>query len=90
MTSTESQAPSHAHALKSLAQTPEELVAAALKALQRRRRPTVVSGIGNSLFAFAVRVLPRRTILSMTGEPMRGKAAAAPSEPGRTGQRTTR
>ncbi|WP_194819972.1 SDR family oxidoreductase [Nocardia sp. XZ_19_385] len=57
-TATESAAESHTGVPKALIQTPEELVAHAMKALTRRKRPIVVPGSANTLFALVARVLP--------------------------------
>ncbi|WP_431683475.1 SDR family NAD(P)-dependent oxidoreductase [Kitasatospora sp. KL5] len=50
-----------------LVRTPEQVVAAALDALRRRNRPTVVPGAANRLFTAAARTLPRRSVLTVLG-----------------------
>ncbi|MDD9381802.1 SDR family NAD(P)-dependent oxidoreductase [Streptomyces sp. ZAF1911] len=56
----------HQDAPAALVQSPEAVVRAALRALDRRStRPTVVPGRANSLFVLAARLLPRRTLLNM-------------------------
>jgi uncharacterized protein len=50
-----------------MVQTPERVVRAALTALQRRKRPTIISGRRNALFATAARCLPRKAVLGMLG-----------------------
>lgn len=56
-------------------QTPEEVVATALHALDRRRTPaSVVSGRGNRLVAATSRVLPRRVVLSLAAGSVRRAA----------------
>ncbi|MFD9355411.1 SDR family NAD(P)-dependent oxidoreductase [Streptomyces sp. NPDC060031] len=58
----------HADTPSVLVQTPEAVVASALAALSRRRRPTVVPGRANTLLAAAARVLPRTTALSLLAD----------------------
>ncbi|WP_406402098.1 SDR family NAD(P)-dependent oxidoreductase [Streptomyces sp. NBC_00879] len=67
MTATESQPHTGEDVPAGLVQTPEQVVAAALTALRHRKRPTVISGRKNALFATAARNLPRRVVLSMLG-----------------------
>ncbi|MCM1971397.1 SDR family oxidoreductase [Streptomyces sp. G1] len=56
----------HQDAPAALVQSPEAVVRAALRALERRStRPTVVPGRANSLFVLAARLLPRRTLLTL-------------------------
>ncbi|MFE4265002.1 SDR family NAD(P)-dependent oxidoreductase [Streptomyces sp. NPDC056883] len=56
----------HQDAPAALIQSPEAVVRAALRALDRRStRPTVVPGRANSLFVLAARLLPRRTLLAL-------------------------
>ncbi|MBM0259432.1 SDR family oxidoreductase [Micromonospora sp. 4G55] len=50
-----------------MVQAPEEVAAAALAALAKRRRPTVVSGVRNKVFVAATRLLPRAAVVSMLG-----------------------
>jgi short-subunit dehydrogenase len=52
---------------KSVSQTAEQVVHAALKALQKRSCPIVVSGTQNRFFAFMLRLLPRKFILNIMG-----------------------
>lgn len=54
----------HADVPAALVQSPEAVVATALTALRRRRRPTIVPGRANALLAAATRFLPRTTALS--------------------------
>ncbi|MFI9332351.1 SDR family NAD(P)-dependent oxidoreductase [Kitasatospora sp. NPDC052868] len=65
MTATESQP--HRDVPGWLVQTPERVVDAALAALHRRRRPTVVTGRSARILAAAARLLPRRTALAALG-----------------------
>ncbi|MFE6664379.1 SDR family NAD(P)-dependent oxidoreductase [Streptomyces sp. NPDC057697] len=67
MTATESQPHSDGDSRSVPVQSPERVVRTALTALHRRRRPTVISGRRNTLFAAATRSLPRRTVLKMLG-----------------------
>ncbi|QMU76688.1 SDR family oxidoreductase [Streptacidiphilus sp. PB12-B1b] len=56
-------------------QTPAAVVATALRALDRRSGPaSVVSGLGNAVNAVAVRLVPRRTAVLVTGRLTRGNA----------------
>lgn len=56
----------HQDAPAALVQSPEAVVRAALRALDRRStRPTVVPGRANSLFVLAARLLPRRALLAL-------------------------
>lgn len=48
-------------------QTPEQVVAVALRALRARKKPTVISGWHNNLLASLSRLLPRRTAVSLMG-----------------------
>ncbi len=48
-------------------QTPEQVVDQALKALKARKSPTVISGLGNALFAGLTRFLPRRSTVNLLG-----------------------
>jgi short-subunit dehydrogenase len=52
---------------KGLSQTPEHVVDVAIKALQARQKPTVLTGIKNAVFAALSRFLSRRAIVKMTG-----------------------
>lgn len=64
MTATESQR--HEDAPAALVATPEEVVAAALRALREEDGPTTVPGRANRLLALlATRILPRRTTLAL-------------------------
>ncbi|MFE2262121.1 SDR family NAD(P)-dependent oxidoreductase [Streptomyces griseosporeus] len=65
MTATASQPHNGPDIPAGLVQTPEQVVTAALTALRRRSRPTVVSGWKNALFVTAARLLPRRVLLGM-------------------------
>jgi short-subunit dehydrogenase len=46
-------------------QTPEQVAAAGLRALEHRRGPTVTFGLGNRLLASGYRVMPRALMLRM-------------------------
>ncbi|MFD9369330.1 SDR family NAD(P)-dependent oxidoreductase [Streptomyces sp. NPDC060020] len=59
----------HADTPAALVQPPEAVVATALAALRRRRRPTIVPGRANTLFAAATRILPRPTTLTLLATP---------------------
>ncbi len=50
---------------ESLTQTPEQVVAFALKQLESRQRPTVISGVRNRTLAFVSRLLPRSSVVQM-------------------------
>ncbi|MEV7565434.1 SDR family NAD(P)-dependent oxidoreductase [Streptomyces tanashiensis] len=63
MTATASQP--HHDAPRRLVHTPEQVVAAALRALRDGDGPTVVPGAVNRLFALATRLLPRRRTLGL-------------------------
>ncbi|MGP3979354.1 SDR family NAD(P)-dependent oxidoreductase [Streptomyces sp. 8N114] len=67
-TATESATDTHHGLPRALIQTPEELVAHAMKALTRRKHPTVVPGPANTLFALVARVLPRSIASSLNGK----------------------
>jgi short-subunit dehydrogenase len=49
------------------AQSPEQVVDAAMAALARRREPTVVSGAKNKAFAALARLRSRRALVEMMG-----------------------
>lgn len=53
---------------ESLAQTPEQVVAYALKQLASRQRPTVISGSKNRTLAFVTRLMPRSAVVRMMGK----------------------
>lgn len=53
---------------KLMTQTPEQLVDTALKALKSRKKPTVISGVVNNIFAFMSRLISRKAIVSMMGQ----------------------
>ncbi|MCX4777735.1 SDR family NAD(P)-dependent oxidoreductase [Streptomyces sp. NBC_01264] len=56
----------HQDAPAALVRSPEAVVRAALRALERRStRPTVVPGRANALFVLAARTLPRRALLAL-------------------------
>ncbi|WHT23356.1 SDR family NAD(P)-dependent oxidoreductase [Crossiella sp. CA-258035] len=67
ITATASQAYDGDDVPASMVQTPEQVAATAIAVLHRRRRPTVVSGRRNTVFAAAMRLLPRRMVLRMLG-----------------------
>lgn len=52
----------------SLAQTPEQVVSFALKHLEDRQRPTVISGAKNRSLAFVTRLMPRSAVVRMMGK----------------------
>ncbi len=54
-----------------MAQTPEEVVANAIRALKARRTPTVISGVKNQVFASMSRAMPRKSVVSMMGKMMK-------------------
>ncbi|MFE9846983.1 SDR family NAD(P)-dependent oxidoreductase [Streptomyces goshikiensis] len=58
----------HADLPAALVLTPEAVVAVALTALRRRRRPTVVPGRANAFLAAVSRYLPRTTSLSLLAD----------------------
>ncbi|MFI9212660.1 SDR family NAD(P)-dependent oxidoreductase [Streptomyces sp. NPDC053253] len=72
----------HADIPAALVRPPEAVVATALTALRRRRRPTVVPGRANALLAATTRLLPRATALSLLAE---GPGATAPQRAGSEG-----
>jgi uncharacterized protein len=49
------------------AQTPEQVVDRALKALRARKSPTVISGLSNAIFTGLTRFLPRRSTVNLLG-----------------------
>lgn len=65
MTATRSQPHGGPDVPARLVQTPEQVAAAAMAALRRRKRPTVTTGTVNALLAMEARTLPRRTVLRM-------------------------
>lgn len=69
----------HADIPAALVRPPEAVVATALTALRRRRRPTVVPGRVNVLLAAMTRFLPRATALSLLAA---GPGATAPQRAG--------
>ncbi|MFF9571465.1 SDR family NAD(P)-dependent oxidoreductase [Streptomyces sp. NPDC014685] len=58
----------HADTPSALVQSPETVAATAVTALRERRRPAVVSGRANTLFAVATRLLPRGTVLRLLAD----------------------
>jgi short-subunit dehydrogenase len=52
---------------KGLSQTPEHVVDVAIKALQAREKPTVLTGAKNAGFAGLSRFLSRKAVVKMTG-----------------------
>lgn len=48
-----------------ITQTPEEVVEVAMDALEKRSSPTVVSGCKNAIITGLVRVMPRKSLVSM-------------------------
>ncbi len=57
---------------KLMTQTPGQLVDTAMRALNSRKKPTVISGTVNNVFAFMSRLMSRKAIVSMMG-PMGSK-----------------
>lgn len=55
---------------KNLSQTPETVVNIAMKALQARQKPNVLTSFKNHMFAGMSRMLPRKSIVKMTGQMM--------------------
>ena len=53
-----------------MAQSPEQVVEIALKALKKRDRPTVISGTKNLVFASISRLMPRKSTVSILGKMM--------------------
>ncbi|HTK83628.1 MAG TPA: SDR family NAD(P)-dependent oxidoreductase [Patescibacteria group bacterium] len=53
-----------------LAQTSEQVADICIKELRARRKPTVISGGKNVIFAGTSRILPRKSIVNMTGKMM--------------------
>lgn len=53
-----------------MAQTPEQVVEVALKALLARKSPTVISGAKNFLMSSMTRLMPRKSAVSMMGKMM--------------------
>ena len=58
---------------ENMAQTPEQVAAVAIRELKARKKPTVISGGKNVIFAGTSRILPRKSIVTMTGKMMRKK-----------------
>ncbi|MDZ4081878.1 MAG: SDR family NAD(P)-dependent oxidoreductase [Bdellovibrionales bacterium] len=52
---------------KGLSQTPEHVVDVAFKALLARKKPTVLTGMKNAIFAALSRFLSRKAVVKMTG-----------------------
>lgn len=52
---------------KLMTQTPEQLVDVAMQALKSRKKPTVISGAVNNIFAFMSRLMSRKAIANMMG-----------------------
>jgi short-subunit dehydrogenase len=53
---------------KNMAQTPDQVVEVALRALRERREPTVISGVKNAIFTGISRIMPRKRTVSMLGK----------------------
>jgi short-subunit dehydrogenase len=61
---------------RNLIETPEQVVATALRSLRERKDPTVISGAKNAIFAqLMTRLMPRKTAVNIMG------AQAAKSSP---------
>jgi short-subunit dehydrogenase len=55
---------------KNMAQTPEKVVDNALKALDSRKQPTIISGMKNWTFANMARMMSRKSFANMVGKMM--------------------
>jgi hypothetical protein len=55
---------------KNMAQTPEQVVDNALKAVVSRSQPTIISGVKNLMFASMSRLVPRKSFVTMLGKMM--------------------
>ncbi len=55
--------------------TPQDVVATALRTLGKR--PSVVHGLLNKILTFSVRILPRRTVIAITGAALKGRTRTA-------------
>jgi short-subunit dehydrogenase len=71
---------------KAMVGTPERVVATALRALRRRRKPTVIPGWINRAWVFSMRLLSRRAQVRLSGAMMpkpllTARAAPAPARP---------
>lgn len=53
---------------KAMVQTADQVVAKALRELEARRHPTVLSGLLNSVFAFSTRLRSRKAVVSQMGQ----------------------
>lgn len=53
---------------KNIAQTPEQVAEVAIRALRLRKKPVVISGIRNTLFAGISRVISRKSTVTMMGK----------------------
>lgn len=60
-----------------ISQTSAEVVNVAMKALEARSSPTVVSGFANKAMLFSTRLMPRKAMVNMMG----GQAPAPPKPP---------
>ena len=56
---------------KGLLQTPHEVAAFALRALVARKKPSVISGVKNVMYAGLSRILTRKSLVTMTGGMMK-------------------
>ena len=56
-----------------MAQTSEQVAEVAIRELKARKKPTVISGGKNAIFAGTSRILPRKSIVTMTGNMMKKK-----------------
>ncbi|WP_030025113.1 SDR family NAD(P)-dependent oxidoreductase [Streptomyces monomycini] len=78
MTATKSQPHTGDQVPAGMVQTPEQVAATAVAALERRHRPTVISGTKNTVFAAVTRTMPRRPLQRMLGN---GRTSSTPPPP---------
>ncbi len=53
---------------KTITQTPEQVVDMAMRALKKRKGPTVISGPITAMMATMARLMPRKYLVSMIGK----------------------
>ena len=56
---------------KGFLQTPQDVAAFALRALFARKKPSVITGVKNLMFAGLSRILTRKSLVTMTGSMMK-------------------
>ncbi|QGV81972.1 SDR family NAD(P)-dependent oxidoreductase [Streptomyces ficellus] len=83
MTATKSQPHTGDQVPAVMVQTPEQVAATAIAALERRHRPTIISGKKNTVFAAVTRTMPRRTLQRILGN---GRTPSTPPPPQATGR----